>query len=52
MAEKNSDYIILEDKKHFHRKDEKYGSPKKSVKVITKPLEATATKPVTTIKTK
>jgi len=31
MAE-DSNYIMLDDKKHFHRKDETYGSSKKPTK--------------------
>ncbi|MCZ6582870.1 MAG: hypothetical protein O6761_06840 [Thaumarchaeota archaeon] len=32
MDEKDSKYILLDDKKHFHRKDEVYGSRKKPTK--------------------
>ena len=32
MLEDDSNFSLLEDKKHFHRKDEKYGKTKKKPK--------------------
>jgi len=34
--DENSNHILLVDKKHFHRKDETYGSSKKITKSATK----------------
>ncbi len=39
MPEKDSNIIMLPDKKHFHRKDEVYGSSKKSTKKEPEPTK-------------